>query len=209
MATDGKWYPPEQAPQPPQPAPVTQAVAPPPGGADGPQGPGWWQATDGRWYPPQSGQQLSSRQQARLDKSNRKALRPWYKKKRWYFLAAILLIIVLIIVIVASAANKVNKDATTVHTVVYSVTGTGTSAATDITYDTLQQGSGQQGEAQDTNVALPWSKTIHASGLFTVYSVSGTVGESGGSITCSITVDGKVVNTNTANGAFATASCNS
>jgi hypothetical protein len=212
VASDGKWYPPEQAhpdqaqSQAPSPAPVAAPVAPSPVGAEAPQGPGWWQATDGRWYPPQPGQ-LSAKEQIRLDKANRKAMRPWYKKKRWWALFVILIIVILIIVIVASAAKSVNDAVTKVHTVVYSVAGSGT--ATTITYDTLQSGSGQNGEAQDTNVPLPWSKTIHASGLITAYTVSATVGSDGGTVTCTITVDGKVVNTNTANGAFATATCNS
>ncbi len=200
--------------------------------SDTSQGEGWWLASDGKWYPPESAPPppinaygtspqvplttpqtaLSPKEQARLDKAQRKALRPWYKKKRWYFLGAILLFVVLIIVIISSAANKVNQEATTKHTVVYSATGNNTSTATDITYYTIQQGSGQSGEAQDTNAALPWSKTITASGLFTAYSVSVTnaidaPGLSG--VTCTITVDGKVVNTNTANGPGATASCTS
>lgn len=202
QASDGKWYAPVQAQAPvmtTSPAPAAAIARGP--GATTPQGKGWYQAADGLYYPPQ----LSAKEQARLDKATRKAMRPWYKKKRWYFLAAILLTIILIVVVVSAAANKVVQQSTTVHVVTYSVTGRG--AAQNITYDTLQEGNGQQGEAQDSNVPLPWSKTIHASGLITSYVVSATVGQSGGSVTCSITIDGKVVSKNTANGAFSTASC--
>ena len=80
QASDGKWYPPEQAPggatgstgpadRPPGPGwwqasagtwyPPAQApgagsgaTSGSTGPADGPQGPGWWQASDGRWYAP-------------------------------------------------------------------------------------------------------------------------------------------------------------
>ena len=109
--------------------------------------------------------------------------------------------------IVFGAGVAVNNAAHVNHTVVYSVTGSG--QANDITYATLQQGSGQNGEAQVTNVNLPWTKTITASGLFTSFSVSATVGSGGGTVTCTITEDGQQLNTNTATGAFATAACTS
>jgi len=101
----------------------------------------------------------------------------------------------------------VNHAAHVNHTVVYSVTGSG--QANDITYATLQEGSGQNGEAQVTNVNLPWTKTITASGLFTAFNVSATVGAGDGTVTCTITEDGQQLATNTASGAFATADCNS
>lgn len=52
VATDGKWYPPEQAPsQAPAPAP-TPATAAPAAAPGQPPAPGWWLASDGNWYPP-------------------------------------------------------------------------------------------------------------------------------------------------------------
>ena len=68
IASDGKWYPPQQHPdhRPPTPpvaplpaAPVIQTVpvspqpwvAPPVSAVS--LGPGWWKATDGQWYPPE------------------------------------------------------------------------------------------------------------------------------------------------------------
>ncbi len=179
--------------------------------SDASGGPGWWQASDGKWYspeqapaptvapPPPPASPKDARDQARAAKAYAKATRPWYRKKRWWALAIIVLLIVII-------AVSVSNSASTKHTINYSVTGSGT--ANDITYDTLQEGNGQNGEAQVTNVALPWSKTIQASGLVTAFTLSATVGSGGGSVTCTITEDGKVVNTNTATGAFATATCN-
>lgn len=93
------------------------------------------------------------------------------------------------------------------HTIVYSVTGSGQTS--DITYNTFQEGSGQTGMTQDNDVALPWTKTVTASGLLTDFDVSATVGLNGGTVTCSISEDGKQIATNTASGAFATADCNS
>ena len=94
------------------------------------------------------------------------------------------------------------------QTVVYSVTGSGTPQTPLITYATLRGGSGQQGLAQVTNVALPWSKTITVSGQNTAFSVSVQNGPVGLSyVVCTITENGKVLNTNTAKGPFAFASC--
>jgi hypothetical protein len=122
----------------------------------------------------------------------------------------ILLVIVLFVggcsAIVIGAGSAVDHVAHEQHSVTYSVTGSGT--ATDITYATVQEGNGQNGEAQVTNAPLPWSNTITASGLFTDFVVSGTVGAHGGTVTCTITEDGKQLNTNTASRTFATASCN-
>ena len=74
IASDGKWYPPQQHPDyrpPAPPQPPTQAAQPPPSAPIAPtvpvsprpsvaphvsdvsQGPGWWIASDGRWYPPE------------------------------------------------------------------------------------------------------------------------------------------------------------
>jgi hypothetical protein len=111
------------------------------------------------------------------------------------------------ITIVSVAGVAVNHAAHVNHTVVYSVTGTG--QANDITYSTLQEGNGQNGEAQVTNVNLPWTKTITASGLITIFDLNATVGDSGGSLSCTITEDGNQIAHNTASGAFASANCSS
>ncbi len=111
------------------------------------------------------------------------------------------------VTIVSLAGVAVNHAAHVNHTVVYSVTGTG--QATDITYSTLQEGNGQNGTAQVTNVSLPWSKTITVSGLITVFDVSATVGTDGGTVSCTITEDGRQIAHNAASGAFASADCNS
>jgi hypothetical protein len=146
QASDGKWYAPEQVPQPqpPQAAPV--AVAPTPMGADAPQGPGWWQATDGRWYPPQPGVGPNAYAQPK---------QPVYKRVWFWILIVLAVGISGCSALVFGAGVAVNNAAHVRHTVVYSVTGGG--QANDITYATLQEGSGQNGEAQITNVNLPWT----------------------------------------------------
>jgi len=111
--------------------------------------------------------------------------------------------------IVAATANHVAHVATQKHTITYVVTGSPSTVAGDITYDTIQEGQGQNGEAQLTEQALPWSKTITASGLFTSYTVSVTNASTIGLsyVQCTLKVDGRVVNTNRANGPLATAAC--
>jgi hypothetical protein len=109
--------------------------------------------------------------------------------------------------LVALVGVSVDHAAHVNHTVVYSVAGTG--QATEITYSTLQEGNGQNGEAQLTNVNLPWTKTITASGLITVFDVTATAGANGGSLSCTITEDGRVIAHNSASGPFASANCNS
>ncbi len=165
--------------------------------ADTSQGAGWWQATDGKFYPPEQNPMVAP---------------PPVKKKVYKRVWFWLLVVVAVGIggctaLIAGGTAAVDHAAHQTHTIVYSVTGTG--QATDITYDTIQQGSGQNGESQLANVNLPWTMTIKASGLITSYTVSGTIGQNGGTLTCRITEDGRQLATNTASGAFATASCSS
>jgi hypothetical protein len=162
-------------------------------------GPGWWQATDGNWYPPQGPVYPSV--------GNPLPKKPVYKRVWFWLLIIFALGISGCVTIVSIAGVAVDHAAHVNHTVVYSVTGSGQAGA--ITYATLQEGNGQNGVAQLANVNLPWTKTITASGLFTAFNVTATVGPSGGSVVCTITEDGQQIATNTASGAFASADCNS
>jgi hypothetical protein len=189
LASDNKWYAPEQAP--PSAAPV--ATAPPmPVGAPAPQGPGWYQATDGRWYPPQSGMGLP----------------PVAPKKKFYQRVWFWLLVVVVLgfsgclALITGGSVAINNANHKIHTVVYSVTGTGSAS---ITYDSFD--NNHNGSTQNSSVPLPWTKTIKGSGLFNYYSISATLGSDGGSTSCTITVDGKQVSSNSATGAFASATC--
>jgi hypothetical protein len=88
------------------------------------------------------------------------------------------------------------------HTIVYTVTGTGTA---DITYDAFDNGN--SGGAQDNGATLPWTKTITGSGLFNAYSVDATLGINGGTVSCTVSIDGKQVASHTSTGQFATVDC--
>ena len=185
LASDGKWYPPQQAPQPPPPPP-------------GLPGPGWWQATDGRWYPPQGPMHPPA--------ANLLPKKPVYKRVWFWVLISVGVVLGGCVSIVSVVGARVDHDAHVKHTVVYAVSGTGT--AFKITYATLQEGNGQNGQVSLSNAPLPWSKTVTASGLFIGFDVTATVGDGGGSITCTITEDGKQIATGTATGAFTVATCN-
>lgn len=221
QASDGKWYAPQPSatPQadsvPPQPATVAPAL-----GSDTSQGPGWWQASDGRWYAPQPQQAPASAPvvgdvppqpgwwratdgnwyppQAPPGQAPKK---PVYKRVWFWLLVIVALGIGGCVTILSVATTAVNKAITTNHTVVYSVTGSGTA---DITYDSFTNGN--SGSAQDNGAALPWSKTVNGSGIFNVYSLSAQA-QTGTSISCTITVDGKQVANHTSTGQYAVVAC--
>lgn len=203
VASDGRWYP----PQPDGSATTTTQTDVPgstpyqgvdPTASDGsadPQGPDWWRASDGRWYPPVPGGPTPATPKKPLH------------RKVWFWL----LIVVAVgfggcVATVSVAGVAVDHFAHEHHTIVYSVTGT--SQGTAITYATLQEGNGQNGSTELTATALPWTRTISASGLVTIYHVSAVVGPAGGSVTCSITDNGSLVSEKSAVGAFRSVSCN-
>jgi hypothetical protein len=177
------------------------------------QGVGWWLASDGKWYPPTS--VPGTAPAAPPPPSGQQPYQQPSKPKKGLLRRPLFWILVVIVVffggciaIVAGGTKAVNDAAKKKHTVVYSVTGSGTTTA-DVTYSTLQEGSGQNGTAQVTNASLPWTKNITASGLFTSFTLTVTNGPVGLSyVTCSITVDGKVVSQNKASGPYASADCN-
>jgi hypothetical protein len=189
LTSDGKWYPPQQVPQ----------YPPPLLGAYGPQGPGWWPAADGLWYPPP----VPVRPPA-ADLSPKK---PAYRRGWFWVVIVVALGFAGCVTVAGVAGVAVDHDAHVEHTVVYSVTGSGT--ASTLLYRTLQQGNNRDGGAQLSDVPLPWSRTVIVSGLLTAFDLTATVGSGGGSIQCTITEDGRLIATGTATGAFDEATCNS
>jgi hypothetical protein len=100
-----------------------------------------------------------------------------------------------------------NSNAAKSITLVYTVTGDSTDSS--ITYATYADGN--SGSEQANDAALPFTKsyTVKQGGNFDFksYSVFATNGQTGTTITCSITLDGKVVSTKTSTGQFASADC--
>jgi hypothetical protein len=125
---------------------------------------------------------------------------------RWLWVTTGLFVIVL--AIIAGTVAMLNGNGHQQHTITYSVTGC---CADVIIVYRVPEGSGQSGKAEDNKVALPWSKTVIASGPLTGYSVSTGPGIQGGSVTCTISEDGKMLDQNTAQrtagGAPSTATC--
>ena len=90
------------------------------------------------------------------------------------------------------------------ETVVYSVTGDGVSGASSISY-VVPNGSFSQEQA--VGAPLPWSKEMPISGSYNSYIVTAQGDGGGGSITCTITVRGTVVVTQTSTGSYAVVTC--
>jgi hypothetical protein len=84
-------------------------------------------------------------------------------------------------------------------TIRYEVTGDA-GTANNVTYMI------NHGEQQETNVALPWSKDFTADDKFQALVVNAQ-NAGGGSISCTITVDGKVISQHTSNGQYAVVMC--
>lgn len=103
----------------------------------------------------------------------------------------------------AGVAGFIGRDSRDVTDVRYEVTGTATGPT--ITYSTF----GDDGSATDQENAtvLPWSKDIRIRGSLKASSLIITTGAGGGTVTCTVVVDGKETRSSTASGPFAVASC--
>lgn len=114
---------------------------------------------------------------------------------------------------VSAGINEVQKTASAKAaeplTVVYSARST-TGTIGNVTYSTYT--GNNSGTEQAANQPSPWSKQLDLKrgGDFDYKSflVIASAGADGGDVTCSITVNGKEVSTQTSSGAFASATCN-
>lgn len=106
-----------------------------------------------------------------------------------------------------AASDEAGPSAAGGRTVTYSAKGSG--RASSITYLTVDSSGGGQDQAQ--NVKLPWSKkvAIKDPSLFstTVFSLVVQGGAAGGTVTCAIRADGKVISKHSSTGAYAVATC--
>lgn len=83
---------------------------------------------------------------------------------------------------------------------------TGNAPTTTITYSAF--GDGGSATDQQTVHTLPWSKDVKINGSLKGSSLITTIGKSGGSVTCTVVVNGKETRRASASGPFAVASCN-
>ena len=157
-----------------------------------PQGEGWFEGADGRWYPPQG---------AAAPATPTTPKKKFYQRVWFWLLVVFALVIAGCSVVIGGAAKVIDTANKKVHQVEYSVTGDGSA---DVTYASLTGGGA--GESQESGVLEPWTKHISAKGIFSAYSLLAQI-KTGTSVTCTISVDGKVVSTNTASGEFAIATC--
>ncbi|GAA4528804.1 DUF4190 domain-containing protein [Amycolatopsis samaneae] len=97
------------------------------------------------------------------------------------------------------AVKEVNKEIAKTAKVAYDVTGDAKDV--EVVYGEVLN------PRTETVPALPWHKDVENKGVYKGGTLTVTVGEGGGSVTCKITVDGAVVSTKTASGEFATAAC--
>ncbi|MCU1411886.1 MAG: hypothetical protein JWR04_2593 [Rhodoglobus sp.] len=128
---------------------------------------------------------------------------------------AIIVGLIVSLVGIATVASSVKDDmdqaeeaASVLVPLVYEVSGD-TATASNITYSTYDDNN--SGTSQVADAPLPWSITsdVERGGAFdfNIYSLSASTGADGGTISCKITIDGKVISENTATGAYAFAMC--
>jgi hypothetical protein len=107
--------------------------------------------------------------------------------------------------VVKTASDEINEEANREAVIVYEVTGD--AANVDVTYSVFNE---DDFSTKDETVAtLPWTKEVKTKGYVKEGQLIVTTGEAGGTVTCKITVDGKEVETATATGPFAMATCDS
>jgi hypothetical protein len=99
--------------------------------------------------------------------------------------------------VATEVGNQLNQYAG--KTIRYEVTG-GSGTAQNVTYML------NDGEEQDAQAALPWSKDFTAKEGFEAFVVTAQNGGSG-SISCKIIADGKVLTEKTSNGQYAVVTC--
>lgn len=106
---------------------------------------------------------------------------------------------------VSDSIKKTEKENNTPVSVVYEVDGTSTDST--ITYSTYSNGT--SGSEQASNQSLPFTKTVTGTKGWSGYTLTGSNGNENTSISCKITVDGKVVSQQTSTGAYSTVTCSS
>lgn len=125
------------------------------------------------------------------------------KKWPWVLLAIVVLILALAggcVALIGGAADSINDESNRVVSVTYEITGEGTGTATYTT--------GNLDTAQDTDIALPWSKTVEITGLGkSVSLLASNSFDSAGTIKCVIRQGDKVISENSASGPGASTSC--
>lgn len=132
-----------------------------------------------------------------------------FYKKVWFWL---LVIVVVIIIIIATAISSAVKDATSKpHTVLYKVTGTGPITKADVSYYT-SDGSNNSSNISQDGQSLPFTKMVTVKGdlsgfVLTANTPIAATTSPKGTLSCSLSVDGKVVSTDHSSGSVSLVTC--
>lgn len=131
-----------------------------------------------------------------------------FYKRVWFWL---LVIVVAIIGIVTAAVSQVADDATNKpHTVAYEVSGTGNITKADISYY-VSDGSNHSSNVSADDQALPWNKSVTVKGDLSGFVLTANTPITGasakGTLSCSLSVDGKVVSTDRSTGSASLVTC--
>ncbi|MEV0854358.1 MmpS family transport accessory protein [Nocardia fluminea] len=129
---------------------------------------------------------------------------PPRKKKVWPWVLGGVLVVLLLVVggcvaLVGTVANEIENEVSREVTVSYEAGGSGTS--------TVIYTDGSLDVVTESDTALPWSKNVTITGLVKFVSLSVMSGIDGGTVSCKITVGGKVIAEDQATGQLASASC--
>ncbi|WP_410872272.1 MmpS family transport accessory protein [Nocardia sp. A7] len=151
------------------------------------QQPPYGQQTPGGGYPQQGGYPQPPR-----------------KKKVWPWVLGGILVVLLLIVggcvaFVGTVANEIGNEASREVAVSYQATGSGTG--------TVIYSDGTLDVQTEADVPLPWSKDVTITGLVKQSALSVMSSFDGGTVSCKIVVDGKVIAQDEASGSLATATC--
>jgi hypothetical protein len=181
------------------------------------QGPGWWQASDGKWYPPQAhpGQPYSPQlyppvhgyqpypPQAfpAVPPQTPEAPKKFYQQVWFWVLAAVVVVLGSCVSVDTAETTVFNQVFNSRHTIVYTVTGSGTANITFVLYASVDNGA-----ASGDDVALPWTKTVTGQGIIGTYNVGATL-VTGTSISCRITIDGNQVASESSTGIGTSVDC--
>jgi hypothetical protein len=178
----------QESPTPPpqwQPVPAASMQAPP-----GRQASSGAQPTVGYQFPPgtepPAGYQLPPGYE--LKKKKR------FYKRVWFWL--LIIFVAIIAIVIGSIAGAANDAVNSKHTVAYKITGTSTA---DITYSSYDAGSNTTKSVTVNGARLPWTQTVQVKGSLSGFVVTASPADitKPAALECSLSVDGKVVSTDT------------
>lgn len=133
------------------------------------------------------------------------------KRRKWPWVLLAVGVLFVIFAAVAGGGGALPRQASPAGSVVYKVASDASTVSA--TYATLKDGKVQ--EAQNNNVVPPWSTSVPADrglahgyySLVAQMTPAGAGGHDGTTISCSITVNGKIIADNTSTGQYAVVTC--